>query len=70
MIFLLMSLTRLGSRSGVCVPSGGCVRIMIKADVTLCHVGAQLLEDNTGSPLVYPLWSPATMKEEVQLARE
>lgn len=32
------------------------------AEATLRRVGAQDLEDNTGFPLVYSLWSPATIK--------
>lgn len=41
-------------------------RIMIKAEVTLCHLEGQVLEDCVGSPLVYSFQNLATIREEAK----
>lgn len=39
---------------------------MIKTEVTLCHLEAQVLENSAGSPLVYSLQNLATIREEAK----
>lgn len=53
------------SHTDVDDPSGECDN-MIKTEVTLCHLEAQVLENSAGSPLVYSLQNLATIREEAK----